>query len=83
MSGYLGNPDAEAEHAIILAENGINASRLMLEGPIRERCLECNCIIDQRRRIAAVHNKMKCIYCIHCQNMHDKHPKIQMLTKML
>lgn len=83
MSGYLGNPDAEAEHALIMAENGIAAARLMLEGMVRETCLECNCKIPDRRVQAAKHNKMKCLYCIHCQDNHDKHPSIKMITKML
>lgn len=83
MSGYLGNPDAESEHALILAENGINAARSMLEGPVLEDCEECGEPINPKRVAALRANGMKCMYCIVCQAAFDKAPKIKMLDRIL
>jgi len=83
MSGYLGNPDAESEHALILAENGIDAARAMLAGPVLEDCQNCDEPIDPKRVAALRANGMKCMYCIICQSKFDAAPKIKMLDRIL
>ena len=83
MSGYIGNPDAEAEHALILSENGINAARSMIEGPQLEYCLDCAESINPLRVIAMRKLNMKCMYCITCQPLHDKAPGVRMLDRIL
>lgn len=85
MSGYLGNPDAESEHALILSENGIHASRQQLVGPVFVYCEDCDEKIPEARRQFAISAKMKCTRCIDCQTEADKNPtpQIRMLTKML
>jgi RNA polymerase-binding transcription factor DksA len=85
MSGYLGNPDAESEHAMILSENGIQASREQLAGPVYEYCEDCDEQIPQARRMFAISAKMRCTRCVDCQELADKRPvpQIRMLTKML
>ena len=80
MSGYTGNPDAEAEHALILAENGIEAARAAIpKGPGSPTCLDCGVTIPQERRDA----QPGCIYCISCQPLHDKRQQIKMLDRIL
>ena len=83
MSGYIGNPDAEAEHALILAENGIAAAQSMLKGQVRTHCLDCEEPIAEPRRQAAIKSNHKCEYCISCQPKHDKAPSVRMLDRIL
>ena len=83
MSGYIGNPDVEAEHAMILAENGIAAAQSMLEGRVLTHCLDCEEPIAEARRAAAIKSNHKCEYCISCQPAHDRAPAIRMLDRIL
>lgn len=83
MSGYTGNPDAEAEHAMILAENGINASQRMLEGPVVEECMDCGDAIHTGRVAFMRSARMKCLYCITCQPRHDTPGRVKMLDRIL
>lgn len=83
MSGYTGNPDAEAEHAAIIAENGIRASQSMIEGPVLLECLECGEEINAERVAFMQRIKMKCVYCVTCQQQHDKPNRIKMLDRIL
>lgn len=83
MSGYTGNPDAEAEHALILAENGINASRSMISGPVLDDCLDCGEAINPHRIEAMKRIGMRCMYCIACQPNHDKARGFKMLDRIL
>ena len=83
MSGYGGNPDAEAEHANILAENGIHAARQMLEGRVLTHCLDCGVAIPHARRAYAVRANIKCEYCVTCQGEHDTPRRIKMLDHVL
>ena len=75
MNGYEGNPDLEAERAILMAEKAIVASRRMLEGRVLTVCADCGEDIDPARVEAAIKNKRKCEYCIECQPYHDTAPK--------
>lgn len=82
MSGYLGNPDAEAEHALILADNGVDAARSMLPDPSMTfmQCLDCGDDIPEGRRLAI----KGCKYCVKCQEYHDTlTPNIKMLDRIL
>jgi phage/conjugal plasmid C-4 type zinc finger TraR family protein len=80
MSGYGGNPDMEAEHAMILAENAIALARSMLPvGESEHFCLDCNEPIPEARRVA----QKGCKYCIDCQVNHDTPPRIRMLDHIL
>lgn len=83
MSGYTGNPDAESEHALILSENGINAARSLVEGPVLEECMDCGEDIDPRRVETMRRINMRCMYCIRCQPKHDKAHGIKMLDRIL
>ena len=83
MSGYLGNPDAEAEHALILAENGINAAKAMVEGPVLDDCLDCGEEIAPARVEAMRKINMRCMYCIQCQPKYDSAGKTKMLDRIL
>ena len=85
MSGYTGNPDAEAEHAQILAENGIAAAQSMLEGRVLTHCLDCEEPIAEARRQAAIKSNHKCDRCISCQQKFEllPQPKIRMLDRIL
>ena len=83
MSGYIGNPDAEAEHALILAENGINASQEMLQGQVLTHCNDCGDLIAEARRLFAIKLQHKCEYCITCQPKHDKSRNVKMLDRIL
>lgn len=83
MSGYTGNPDAESEHALILAENGVQAARQMLVGSVLTHCLDCAEEIGPARRENAVKLQMKCLYCIECQPLHDKQHRVKMLDRIL
>jgi RNA polymerase-binding transcription factor DksA len=83
MSGYIGNPDAEAEHALILSENGINASRSMIEGPVLEDCLNCGEEINPMRVEALRKIGMRCCFCVSCQVHHDKPRSVRMLDRIL
>ncbi len=85
MSGYLGDPDAEAKHAHILAENGIHAARLQMEGSVREFCLDQDCgeRISDQRRAAAIKFGFRCWFCILCQQKHERRPSIKMLDRIL
>lgn len=83
MSGYTGNPDAEAEHALILAENGVAASQAMLHGRVLSHCLDCGDPIPEARRAFARKLNHKCEYCVTCQADHDISPKIKMLDRIL
>lgn len=77
MSGYLGNPDAESEHCLILAENGVHAARQALLGSTLTHCLECGQEIDPRRVALANKLNMKCELCIECQRAEDAKPKVR------
>ena len=80
MSGYLGNPDAESEHALILAENGIHAARMMLPtGESETECLDCGEPIPEARRVAM----RGCKFCIICQPKYDKHIRVKMSDRIL
>ncbi len=83
MSGYLGNPDAEAEHALVFAENGVAAAQAMLQGRVLARCADCGDPIPEARRAYALKQKMKCEYCVGCQSSHDKAPHVKMLDRIL
>ena len=83
MSGYTGNPDAESEHALILAENGVEAVRTMLVGRVLSHCLDCGDSIPEARRQFATKLGHKCEYCVTCQSDHDSPPKIKMLDRIL
>lgn len=83
MSGYGGNPDMEAEHAIILSENGVGAARAMLQGRVLTHCSDCGDPIPEQRRLYAIKANMKCEYCVTCQSSHDKAPRIKMLDHVL
>ncbi len=83
MSGYIGNPDAEAEHALILSENGIAAARSMIDGPVLEVCLDCGDEIAAERVAALRRMQMRCMYCIKCQSAHDRPSGIKMLDRIL
>lgn len=80
MSGYIGNPDAESEHALILAENGVHACRSMIPtGPSASHCHDCGDPIPQARREA----QPGCKYCVKCQVYHDRVPQVKMLDRIL
>lgn len=83
MSGFSGNPDAEAEQALILAENGIRAAQSMIEGPVLEECLDCGDEINPLRVAAMRKINMRCMYCIVCQEKHDTAPRVKMLDRIL
>jgi RNA polymerase-binding transcription factor DksA len=85
MSGYTGNPDAESEHALILAENGIHAVRQLLQGDIVDICVDCEQNINPLRVQLMKRINMTCMRCVVCQQVHDKLPKqrIKMLDKIL
>lgn len=83
MSGYAGNGDLESEHAIIMSENGIHASQMLLQGRVLTHCNDCGDPIPAARRRYALKAKMKCEYCVTCQEAHDKAPRIKMLDWVL
>lgn len=83
MSGYTGNPDAESEHALVINENGIYASQMMLVGPVLDECLDCGDDINPLRVQALRAQGMKCMYCITCQPKHDMQGRVKMLDKIL
>ncbi len=84
MSGYIGNPDAEAEHALILSENGVEASRARLRGSVLNTCVSCGEDIPVARQQAARQLSIRCIFCIDCQNDDDKKRRnIKMLDRIL
>lgn len=85
MSGYTGNPDAEAEQANILAENGIDFVRKEMAGPVYEQCEDCGNNIDPKRVAYMLSQKIRCTRCIGCQTIFDKMPKrrIRMLDRIL
>jgi hypothetical protein len=83
MSGYGGNPDLESEHALILSENGIMASQMMLQGQIVSHCLDCGDPIPEARVAYARKANMKCEFCVACQTYHDSAPRIKMLDRIL
>ncbi len=83
MSGYIGNPDAESEHALILAENGVAAARAMVEGPVLTECQDCGDEINPVRVAYMKKIGMRCMYCITCQPKHDVAPRIKMLDRIL
>jgi RNA polymerase-binding transcription factor DksA len=67
MSGYAGVDD-EAEHALIISENGVKASQALLEGRVLSECLDCGVEIPQARIDALTKNGMRCEYCVNCQD---------------
>lgn len=84
MSGYLGNPDAEAEHCLILAENAIHAARSQMYDTSHhfEECRDCGELIPEARRIALP----GVFRCICCQQQHEhtfRRPSIRMLDHIL
>lgn len=68
---------------MVLAENGINAARSLIEGPILEDCLDCGEAINPARIEAMKRINMRCMYCITCQPKHDKARGIKMLDRIL
>lgn len=79
MSGY-GKPDEEAECAMALVDTGIAVARMMLRsGPSSKICLDCGEAIPEPRRLASP----GCLFCIKCQPHHDRHPGVNLVTKML
>lgn len=82
MSGYAG-PDDESLHAIIMNENAIQRSQALLEGPAEAECRDCGEPIPKARRDALAAMKIKCIYCISCQESHDDAPHVKMLDRIL
>lgn len=82
MSGYAG-PDDEAEHALIIAENGVKAIQSLLVGKVLSECSDCGVDIPQARIDALTKNGMKCEYCVKCQSRYDLPTQPRMLTKML
>lgn len=85
MSGYLGNPDAESEHAWILNENAIHASRMELHGRVVTTCEMCGDTIARARVELARAIEMKCIMCVSCQSIVEQQPRarIKMLDWIL
>lgn len=83
MSGFSGNPDAESEHALILAENGIKAAQSLIEGPVLTECLDCGDNINPLRVQAMRKISMKCIYCLTCQPKYDRASNVKMLDRIL
>lgn len=84
MSGYIGNPDAESEHALILAENGVHAARQMLEaGTVEHFCLDCGEDIPEGRRTFFLQRGQKCHYCVTCAPKHVFQTKTKMLDWVL
>lgn len=83
MSGYIGNPDAESEHALHLAENGLDAVRSLLKkGAVLTHCLECEEEIAAARREFFIKRGQACSYCVECQPV-AKLPSIRMLDRIL
>jgi phage/conjugal plasmid C-4 type zinc finger TraR family protein len=79
MSGY-GGADDESVNAMAMVDNAIELSRMMLPtGPSSQYCLDCGEPIPQARREAQV----GCKYCITCQPLHDKAPKVKVLDRIL
>jgi RNA polymerase-binding transcription factor DksA len=85
MSGYIGNPDAEAEQAQIINENGIHAARLALQGPVYLDCQDCGEEINRLRVAFMLEHKITCTRCTDCQQVVDLQPKpqIKMLDRIL
>jgi len=83
MSGYAGNPDLEAEHALILAENGVHASRMLITGPVLDECSDCGEQINPLRVAALRQQGMRCMFCLSCQPKHDKGGRVKMLDRIL
>lgn len=84
MSGYAG-PDLESEHALILSENGIEASRVELRGQVLTECNDCGNTINPKRVEFLRSKDMKCERCVVCQSIFDAKPKrgIKMLDRIL
>lgn len=84
MSGYIGNPDAESEHALILAENALHAARqnLYTSTESATECEDCGEEIPEARRKA-----MPGVYqCVKCRSLFEKTApkhKIKMLDRIL
>jgi RNA polymerase-binding transcription factor DksA len=83
MSGYGGNGDLESEHALILAENGVEACQSMLRGSVLTNCRDCGETIPTARRQFAIKLGHKCHFCVDCQSLHDKPNKVKMLVHIL
>lgn len=81
MSGYLGDPDAEAAHAMILAENGVHDATLALQGPVQSWCTECGETIPPARVAFALRKGIRCTTCVTCQAELEQQP--QRRTRML
>ena len=84
MSGYIGDPDAEATHALILAENALHAARqnLYTSAESATECEDCGDSIPEARRKA-----MPGVYqCVTCRSLFEKNApkhKIKMLDRIL
>jgi RNA polymerase-binding transcription factor DksA len=78
MSGY-GSPDDDAEHAAVLAENGVHHARSLLSGPVRDWCADCGEPIPAARVEFLRSQRMKCMYCVQCQPRHDNAPRVRMV----
>ena len=79
MSGY-GGPDDEQEMAQAIVDSGVALARMMItQGPSAKVCWDCGNPIPEARRAFVP----GCKYCVTCQTWHDKHPKFNIVTKML
>ena len=87
MSGYIGNPDAESEHALILNENGLHAVRqLLVPGQVLTYCQDEDCgeEIPEGRRNFFLQRGQRCLYCVHCQPKHAaSRASVKMLDRIL
>lgn len=83
MSGYIGNPDAESEHALIFAENGVDAARsLLISGKVNTHCDDCGEPIAEGRRQFFIQRNQRCLYCVDCQPVLVA-PRVRMLDRIL
>lgn len=84
MSGYIGNPDAESEHAMIISENGIHAARQnLIAGRVNKFCDECGEDIPQARREFFLARDQRCLHCVDCAPNHVIQTRVKMLDRIL
>lgn len=86
MSGYIGNPDAESEHAMILSENAVHAVQqhlaLQRMRPSAKTCKDEDCGVEipeiRRQLVPGVQ------FCVHCAPKHQvRQQRIKMLDRIL
>lgn len=79
MSGY-GSSDDHLDNIEAVINNGIDLARSRItSGESNTHCDECGDVIPEGRRLAA----KGCKYCINCQVVYDKLPKIRAVDWML